>query len=89
MSPAELLAELRAQGVRIRADGPDLELEAGTQPSQELLDAVRAHKRELLELLRYPILLSREVHEDGRIVESWKPSATENPVRFVTWVRTH
>src|SRR5208283_2102364 len=52
MSAAEALEAARAIGVKVEVDGDDLVLEAEQAPPAQMLDALRAHKPEILELLQ-------------------------------------
>jgi hypothetical protein len=52
MSAALALQSARAVGVRVRIEDDDLELEAPTQPPQEVLDLLALHKADILRLLR-------------------------------------
>jgi hypothetical protein len=47
-----VLAAARAAGVALAADGTALRLRAERTPAPELLDRLRTHKAEILELLR-------------------------------------
>jgi hypothetical protein len=52
LSAARLLREAQAAGLRLRAEGDQLRAEADAAPAVTLLARLRAHKGELLELLR-------------------------------------
>ena len=51
VSAADTLAAARAAGVRVGADGMGLLIEANREPPRHLLDALRRHKPEILDLL--------------------------------------
>jgi hypothetical protein len=52
MSAAEAIVAARAAGVHLGIDGSSLVLEAQDTPSPQLLDVLRAHKFEILDMLR-------------------------------------
>ena len=52
MRAAEVLGAAEAAGVEVGVDGDGLTLEASGQPSAELLAKLKAHKAEIIELLR-------------------------------------
>jgi hypothetical protein len=52
MSAAHALKSARAVGIRVRADGDDLELEAAAPPPSDVLDLLLRHKADILRLLR-------------------------------------
>ena len=52
MSAAELLTRARAAGVELILNGDRLRVRAPQRPPDDLLEALRAHKAELLALLR-------------------------------------
>jgi hypothetical protein len=52
-TPEKLLADLKASGVSITVDGPDLVLEGEHEPPPELLAELKEHKPELLALLSH------------------------------------
>lgn len=51
MSPDELLAEVQALGVSVRADGDVLRFQPASSLPPKLVEELRAHKPELLELV--------------------------------------
>jgi hypothetical protein len=52
MSAVEAIKAARIAGVRVALDGEDLVLEAQSQPSPTLLDALSQHKAEIIKLLQ-------------------------------------
>jgi hypothetical protein len=52
MTAFDAIRIARAVGAKLSADGRSLVLEADTPPPQEVFDGLRAHKPEILELLR-------------------------------------
>ena len=64
MSAVETIEAARIAGVRVVLDGEDLVLEAQSQPSSTLLDALSQHKADIVELLR--------TGSDGWSAEDWQ-----------------
>ena len=52
MSVAEALKAARAVGIHVEIDGDSIVLEAEQAPPAQILDTLRAHKPEILELLQ-------------------------------------
>jgi hypothetical protein len=52
MTAAHALRSARAVGIRVRLDGDDLDLQAPSQPPQEVLELLSLHKADILRLLR-------------------------------------
>lgn len=55
MTAADLLALLRARGIRVEVDGQDLLLRPARMVTPDLLEQVRRLKPDLLQLLRRPV----------------------------------
>ncbi|NQW09427.1 MAG: hypothetical protein HQ481_06035 [Alphaproteobacteria bacterium] len=51
MSAAEVMRMVRATGIRVDVEGRDLILEADREPPAAVLEAIRRHKSEILDLL--------------------------------------
>jgi hypothetical protein len=64
MTAVEAVRAARDAGVKITIDGNDLVLEAGQEPSAEVLNALKRHKAEILVLL--------SAHSDDWSVEDWR-----------------
>ena len=64
MSAALAFKSARAVGIRMRANGDDLELEAAAPPPSDVLDLLLRHKADILRLLRGA--------DDGWLPEDWQ-----------------
>jgi hypothetical protein len=64
MSAAAVLRAARAAGVELAIDGNDLLLDAATMPPASVVDALRRHKAEVVEMLR--------PGGDGWSAEDWR-----------------
>ena len=54
MSVAETIRAAEASGIRLRAEGTDLVLDADLEPPVDVVNAIRRHKAEIIELLAPP-----------------------------------
>lgn len=54
MSVAETIRVAEASGIRLRAEGTDLVLDADLEPPVDVVNAIRRHKAEIIELLAPP-----------------------------------
>jgi hypothetical protein len=73
MTAAEILAAARRLGVDLSFDGDEIVLRCSPSPPASFVDAVRAHKPELLELLRC----------ERRRINAWIDA------KLITWPQTH
>ena len=64
MSVAETIRAAEASGIRLRAEGTDLVLDADLEPPVDVVNAIRRHKGEIIELLAPP--------GDGWTTEDWR-----------------
>ena len=64
MSVAETIRVAEASGIRLRAEGTDLVLDADLEPPVDVVNAIRRHKAEIIELLAPP--------GDGWTTEDWR-----------------
>ena len=101
MSVAETIRVAEASGIRLRAEGTDLVLDADLEPPVDVVNAIRRHKAEIIELLAPPG--DRWTAEDWRAFyderagiaeyDSGQPQADAEALAFecsvVEWLNRH